>query len=202
MDTDVQKYLYPIHDRTLQRQAKERLLGQRGKVLWFTGLSGSGKSTLAQHLEERLFAEGHLTKLLDGDNIRTGLNNDLDFSPEARTENIRRISEVAKLFAQTGIVTLVSFISPSRAMRKAAQEIIGETDFLEVFVDTPLEVCEQRDVKGLYAKARSGEIKNFTGIDAPYEAPDAPAVRIQTANQTINESVDELFSFLVPHISG
>lgn len=201
MNADSQKNLFPIHDRTLQRQAKETLLGQRGKVLWFTGLSGSGKSTLAQYLEEKLYAEGRFTQLLDGDNIRTGLNRDLDFSPQARQENIRRIAEVARLFAQAGCITIVSFISPTIAMRQQAREIIGATDFLEIFVDTPLEVCEQRDVKGLYAKARAGEIKDFTGISAPYEAPQSPDLRVRTEKQSVEDSVAQIYQWLHPHLS-
>lgn len=197
----MQEHLYPIHDRTLQRGAKEKLLGQRGLVLWFTGLSGSGKSTLAQHVEERLHTQGRLTQLLDGDNIRTGLNRDLDFSPEARRENIRRIAEVAKLFAQNGTITLVSFISPTREMRAQAADIIGEADFYEVFVDTPLEICEERDVKGLYAKARAGQIKGFTGIDAPYEAPENPAFRAATKGKSVAESVDAIYTWLAPKLS-
>ena len=161
--------IYPIFDRMLTRADKERLLGQRGVMLWFTGLSGSGKSTLAIALERALQERGKLCRILDGDNIRTGINNNLGFSDEDRTENIRRIAEVAKLFVDTGIITLAAFISPTERMRQMARTIIGDADFKEIYVSTPVEECERRDVKGLYAKARAGLVKNFTGISAPFE---------------------------------
>lgn len=178
------EHIHPIFDHILQRQDKEQLLGQKSVVIWLTGLSGSGKSTIARLVERELHAKGRLTMLLDGDNVRTGLNNNLGFSQEDRTENIRRIAETAKLFLNCGIITLCSFVSPTRAIRAQAREIIGDENFCEVFVNTPLEVCEQRDVKGLYKKARAGEIKNFTGIDAPFEAPLKPALDLKTANTT------------------
>ena len=166
-------------------------------VFWFTGLSGSGKSTIATAFQRHLYQEGYVVEVLDGDNIRTGLNNNLTFSESDRAENIRRIAEVAKLFCQNGIVTICSFISPTIAMRDQARSIIGPGDFIEVFVDTPLAICEQRDVKGLYAKARRGELKGFTGIDSPFEAPENPEIRIDTTKQKVDEAVWFLFGQLV-----
>lgn len=192
--------IHPIFDRILQREDKEKRLNQRAKVVWMTGLSGSGKSTLAQAVEKTLHEAGYFTKLLDGDNIRTGLNNNLGFSPEDRAENIRRISETAKLFLDGGIVCLCSFVSPTVEIREMARQIIGEADFLEVFVNAPLEVCEQRDVKGLYKKARAGEIKQFTGIDAPFEVPTHPAIEIKTYTEPLEASRDKLFEALMAHI--
>ena len=163
--------IYPIFEQMLQRSDREQLLRQKSVMIWFTGLSGSGKSTLAIALERELYKRGFLTRILDGDNIRSGINNNLGFSEADRTENIRRIAEVSKLFVDCGIVTIAAFISPTRAIRQMAREIIGKDDFLEVYVSTPLEECEKRDVKGLYKKARKGEIRDFTGISAPFEAP-------------------------------
>ena len=167
--------IYPIFDKMLTRADKEALLGQRGLMVWFTGLSGSGKSTIAIALERELQKRGLLCRILDGDNIRSGINNNLGFSPEDRVENIRRIAEVGKLFVDTGIITIAAFISPNNELREMASRIIGKDDFVEVYVSTPIEECERRDVKGLYAKARRGEIKEFTGISAPFEAPEHPA---------------------------
>ena len=161
--------IYPIFDRMLGREDKEALLGQRGVMVWFTGLSGSGKSTIAIALERELHKRGLLCRILDGDNIRSGINNNLGFSPEDRVENIRRIAEVGKLFVDTGVITIAAFISPNNELREMASAIIGKADFLEVYVSTPLAECERRDVKGLYAKARKGEIKEFTGVSAPFE---------------------------------
>lgn len=189
--------IHPIFDRLLQREDRENRLGQRSKVLWLTGLSGSGKSTIAQHLERKLYNEGFFTQVLDGDNIRAGMNSNLGFSPEDRTENIRRISEIAKLYLHSGVVTINSFISPTIAIRQMAKDIIGAEDFIEVYINTPLEVCEARDVKGLYKKARKGEIKGFTGIDAPYEAPLNPNIEVKTHNKTIDESVDVIYNYLL-----
>ena len=185
--------IHPIFDRLLTREDREKRLQQRAKVLWFTGLSGSGKSTIAQSLESKLHNEGFFAQVLDGDNIRTGINSNLGFSIEDRQENIRRISEVAKLYLNSGIITICSFISPTHGIRKMAAEIVGEVDFLEIFVNTPLELCEARDVKGLYKKARAGEIKGFTGIDSPYEAPDAPFLNLETAKMSIEESTNAVF---------
>jgi adenylylsulfate kinase len=174
---------------------------QRAKVIWFTGLSGSGKSTLAVQLEAQLHQAGHKTYLLDGDNIRTGLNKDLTFTDEGREENIRRIGEVCKLFLDAGVIILSAFISPFKADREQVKKIVGEENFIEVFVDAPLEVCEQRDVKGLYKKARAGEVKNFTGIDSPYEVPENPDVTILTHKLSIEESIEQLVSFIEPKIA-
>ncbi|MCL4147268.1 UNVERIFIED_CONTAM: hypothetical protein GTU68_041165, partial [Idotea baltica] len=182
------------------RNEKESFLNQSAKVLWFTGLSGSGKSTVAQHLEKKLFNEGFFIQLLDGDNIRTGINNNLGFTLEDRNENIRRISEVSKLFLNAGVICLNSFVSPTIEIRNGAKQIIGENDFIEIYVNTPIEICEQRDVKGLYKKARAGEIKGFTGIDSPYEAPVNPDVEIKTENQSIEESVDQIYNEIIGHI--
>lgn len=193
--------IHPIFDRLLQRTDREQRLGQRGKVLWLTGLSGSGKSTIAQHLERKLHNEGFFAQVLDGDNIRSGINNNLSFSPADRAENIRRIAEIAKLYLNSGVITLNSFISPTKAIRAKAANIVGEGDFIEIFINTPLEICEARDVKGLYKKARKGEIKGFTGIDAPYEAPENPALNVKTANKSIEESVQEIFEYIFPLIT-
>ena len=192
--------LHPITDRIISRSEREIRLGQHGKTLWFTGLSGSGKSTLAIALERVLFDTGYSVVVLDGDNIRTGINNNLSFSPEDRVENIRRIAEVAKLFLSNGMICIVSFISPTRDMRHMAKQIIGENDFIEVFIDTPIEICEQRDVKGLYKKARAGEITDFTGIHAPYEAPLHPDIHIRTEGQSVTDSLTQLEQQVKPWI--
>lgn len=192
--------IHPIFDRILQKEDKEALLHQRGLVIWMTGLSGSGKSTIAIGLEKKLHDEGILTQVLDGDNIRAGINNNLGFSDEDRTENIRRIAEVSKLFVNCGIVCINCFVSPTKAIRNQAKKIIGESNFTEVFINTPLEVCESRDVKGLYKKARAGEIKDFTGINAPFEAPDSADVEIKTEHKSIEESVDELYNKIIGKI--
>ena len=188
--------IYPIFDRMLARADKERLLGQRGVMLWFTGLSGSGKSTVAVALERELHRRGRLCRLLDGDNIRTGINAGLGFSADDRRENIRRIAEVGKLFVDTGIITLAAFVSPTEELRTLARDIIGAADFKEIFVATPLEECERRDVKGLYARARRGEVKNFTGISAPVEAPQNPALVLDTTDTPVEESVGKVLALL------
>lgn len=188
--------IYPIFDRMLARADKERLLGQRGVMLWFTGLSGSGKSTVAVALERELHRRGRLCRLLDGDNIRTGINAGLGFSADDRRENIRRIAEVGKLFVDTGIITLAAFVSPTEELRTLARDIIGAADFKEIFVATPLEECERRDVKGLYARARRGEVKNFTGISAPFEAPQSPALVLDTTDTPVEESVGKVLALL------
>jgi bifunctional enzyme CysN/CysC len=168
----------------VDRSARARIKGQEPRCLWFTGLSGSGKSTVANLVEKRLLASGHHTYLLDGDNVRHGLNNDLGFSDEDRVENIRRVAEVARLMVDAGLIVLVSFISPFRSERRMARDLFRPGEFIEVFVDTPIEICEQRDVKGLYAKARAGKIPNFTGIDSPYEVPEAAEVVLDTTALT------------------
>ena len=192
--------IHPIFDRTLQRTDREKLLDQRGIAIWFTGLSGSGKSSLAIALERELYKRGFLCQILDGDNIRSGINNNLGFSEDDRAENIRRIAEISKLFVNCGVVTIAAFISPTEAIRGTARKIIGESDFLEIYVSTPIEECERRDVKGLYAKARRGEIKNFTGISSPFEKPQNPAIEIDTTGKSIEESVNILLSVILPKI--
>lgn len=198
--TNEKNHIYPVFGELLQRADKERFLKQRSCTIWMTGLSGSGKTTIAKGLEKKLFEAGYFIEVLDGDNIRSGINSNLGFEEADRTENIRRIAEVSKLFVNSGVVTINCFVSPTREMRNMARNIIGEQDFVEVFINTPLEVCEQRDVKGLYQKARAGEIKNFTGIDAPFEAPENPAIDLHTENSTVEGSVNELFDFILPRI--
>lgn len=188
--------IHPIFDRVIQKSEKENLLNQNGIVIWLTGLSGSGKSTIAIGLEQKLFNEGYLTQVLDGDNIRAGINSNLGFSDADRIENIRRIAEVSKLFLNCGIVCINCFVSPTIAIRKQAREIIGD-GFIEVFINTPIEICEQRDVKGLYKKARAGEIKDFTGISSPFEAPQTAEIEIKTENKSITESVEELYKKVI-----
>ena len=195
------EHIYPIFDKMMTRQDKESLLGQRSVMVWFTGLSGSGKSTIAIALERELHQRGLLCRILDGDNIRSGINNNLGFSAEDRVENIRRIAEVSKLFVDTGIITIAAFISPNNELRKMAASIIGEENFLEVYVSTPIEECEKRDVKGLYAKARRGEIRNFTGISAPFEAPEQPDLALDTSVLSLEESVKQLLDLILPKIS-
>lgn len=195
-----EKHIYPIFDKMLSRSDKEELLKQHGVMVWFTGLSGSGKSTIAIALERELHKRGVLCRILDGDNIRSGINNNLGFSESDRVENIRRIAEISKLFVDTGIVTIAAFISPNNDIREMAARIIGSDDFLEIYVSTPLEECERRDVKGLYAKARKGEIKNFTGISAPFEAPVHPALTLDTSVLSLEESVSQLLSLVLPKI--
>lgn len=197
----VQDNIHPIFHRLLQRSDKEGLLEQRARVIWLTGLSGSGKSTIAESVEKELHKMGFLTMLLDGDNIRAGINNNLTFSAEDRIENIRRIAEVSKLFLHCGIITINCFVSPTNEIRALAKSIIGEEDFIEVYVNAPLEVCEARDVKGLYAKARAGLIPDFTGITAPFEAPEHPALEIPTHELEIQEGVQRLIEFIIPIIS-
>lgn len=192
--------IYPIYDRMMTRQDKESLLGQRGIMIWFTGLSGSGKSTVAMGVERELHAQGILCRILDGDNIRAGINNNLGFSAEDRIENIRRIAEIGKLFVQTGVVTLACFVSPTNDIRQMAREIVGKEDFLEVYISTPIEECERRDVKGLYARARKGEVKNFTGISAPFEAPVSPDIAIDTSKIPLEESVRTLTELIIKRV--
>ncbi|MCB9182868.1 MAG: adenylyl-sulfate kinase [Flavobacteriales bacterium] len=194
-------HIHPLHERLLGRPAKEALLGQRGLCIWMTGLSGSGKSTIAIGLERALHETGRYAVVLDGDNVRAGINSNLGFSDADRTENIRRIAEVAKLFVQNGAVVICCFVSPTIAIREQAKAIIGAEDFHEVFIDTPLEECERRDVKGLYAKARAGVVKDFTGISAPFEAPTSPAIRIATKGSSEADSTSELLKYILPRIA-
>jgi len=193
--------IHPILGELIPRAQREARLRQRSKVLWLTGLSGSGKSTIAKALERRLFELGYFPQVLDGDNIRTGINNNLGFSDADRRENIRRIAEVSRLYVQSGLICINSFISPTHAIRQMAADIIGPDDYVEIYINAPLEVCEARDVKGLYRKARSGAIKGFTGIDAPYEAPEDPALEIRTDEQDLQESVQTIIQFIKPIIS-
>lgn len=187
------------HAGQVSRQDREKLLGQRGCTIWLTGLSGSGKSTIAVAAEKALAQKGRLTYILDGDNIRHGLNANLGFSPADRTENIRRIGEVSKLFTDAGIIVFTSFISPYRADRDAVRKIMGAGDFIEAWVQASVDTCESRDVKGLYKKARAGEIKDFTGISAPYEEPKNPEVVLDTNGQTVDQSVAALVTYLQKH---
>jgi adenylylsulfate kinase len=193
------KNIYTVFNEILQRSETEKLLGQMSVVIWMRGLSGSGKTTVAKGLEQKLHEDGRLTQILDGDNIRHGINKDLGFSVEDRTENIRRIAEISKLFLDCGIITINCFVSPTNEIRARAKAIIGE-DLLEVFISTPLEECERRDTKGLYAKARSGEIKDMTGISSPFEAPIDPAISIDTTNRNVEDCVNELYDFITTKI--
>jgi adenylylsulfate kinase len=197
---NIQKNIFPVFHRIIQRGDKEKRLNQKARVIWFAGLSGAGKTTLAKILEEELFKRGYLVQILDGDNIRSGINSNLTFSDEDRMENIRRIAEVSKLFMNCGIIAINSFISPTHEIRHMAMEIIGKDDFIEVYINAPLEVCEQRDVKGLYAKARRGEIKDFTGIDSPFEVPEGADIEIRTDLWSIEECVEQLMDFILPKI--
>ena len=194
------KHIHPIFDDLMQRGEKENFLNQNACVIWLTGLSGSGKSTIALGLEDILFKKGYFVQVLDGDNIRTGISNNLGFSQEDRQENIRRISEIAKLFVQAGIITICSFVSPTKKIREIPKEIIGSDDFVEIYVNASLEVCEKRDVKGLYKKARAGEIKDFTGISSPFEAPEKPDYIAHTAVDPIKMTVQSVFEFISPKI--
>lgn len=192
--------IHPVFDKIKDRKAKQIYLKQHAKVIWFTGLSGSGKTTLASSLEKRLFELNYFCQILDGDNVRSGINKNLMFTEEDRIENIRRIAEVSKLFMNCGIILICAFISPTHQMREMAREIIGEDDFLEVFINTPLEVCEQRDPKGLYKKARAGVIPNFTGISSPFEIPENPFIKVDNTNPNIDYTVRELLLKIIPEI--
>lgn len=200
MSNTITNNIYPIFDRMMGREEKELLLKQRSVMVWFTGLSGSGKSTIAIALERELHRRGLLCRILDGDNIRSGINNNLGFSAEDRIENIRRIAEVSKLFIDTGVITIAAFISPNNELREMASSIIGKENFLEIYVNTPIEECERRDVKGLYAKARKGEIKDFTGVSAPFEAPEHPALSLDTSVLSLEESVNKLLEMILPKV--
>ena len=184
------------HQASVTRQRRIKLNNHRSIILWFTGLSGSGKSTLAHVLEEKLFNEGCITYVLDGDNVRHGLNSNLGFSDSDRKENVRRIGEVSKLMLEAGIIVMAAFISPFRADREDVRKLVSKGDFIEIYCKASLEICEKRDVKGLYKKARAGEIKNYTGIDSPYEAPENPELMLDTDNETLNESVSKIYNFL------
>lgn len=194
------KNIHPVFDQIIPRESREERLGQKSRVIWFTGLSGSGKTTIAVELEKVLMDEGFFPQVLDGDNIRSGINNNIRFSYEDRKENIRRIAEISKLFLNSGVITINCFVSPAREMREMAREIIGVDDFVEIFIDTPLEICEKRDVKGLYARARKGEIKDFTGIGDGYEPPANPDLIVSTENKDVETCVGEVLEFIRPKI--
>ena len=193
-------HIYPVFDKMLPREAKEELLGQRGAVIWMYGLSGSGKSTLANLLERRLHEQGKMVKVLDGDNVRSGLNSNLGFSDEDRLENIRRVAEVAKLFADSGIVTVTSFITPNNELRDIAREVIGDDDLLEVYVKASFQTCAERDPKGLYAKVKAGEVKQFTGKDSAFEEPSRPDLIIDTETLSEDDALEQLFSAVLAMI--
>jgi adenylylsulfate kinase len=192
--------IFPHFDQMISREFRENKLGQRSKVIWLTGLSGSGKSTIGLALEKRLYQENFVAQLLDGDNIRSGINKNLGFSEEDRKENIRRIAEIAKLYLSSGIITINSFISPTAETRNIAKEIVGDADFLEIYINAPMATCESRDVKGLYKKAHAGEIQGFTGVNQAYEEPENPALELKTDVLSVDEAVDKLFTFLKKHI--
>lgn len=198
---ETQSNIHPVFDKILQRSDKEKLLNQKSKVIWLTGLSGAGKTTIGSGLEKVLFQKGFLTQVLDGDNIRSGINNNLKFTKEDRLENIRRVAEVAKLLLHSGVITISCFISPREEIRDLAKSIIGDDDFIEIYVNAPLKICEDRDVKGLYKKARNGEIENFTGITAPFEMPDNRDLEIRTDLLTVQESVEKAVNFILPKIT-
>jgi adenylylsulfate kinase len=197
---DIPENIHPVFNNVLSRNEKEARLCQRARVLWLYGLSGSGKSTLAAGLERRLQSEGFTTHLLDGDNIRTGLNRDLGFSAADRAENIRRVAEVSKLFVQAGIVVINAFITPARALRELARGIVGSDDFIEVYVEASLETCARRDPKGLYAKASRGQVRQFTGHDAPFETPEQADLVINTDREPVGQSLERLYSFVCPRL--
>ena len=199
---EAKENIFTIFDDILQREDKEAFLNQRSMVIWMTGLSGSGKTTVAKGVERYLHSRGVLNQLLDGDNIRVGISNNLNFSSEDRRENIRRIAEVSKLFMNCGIVTLNCFVSPTKEIRQVAKDIIGEENFVEVYINASVSTCEKRDVKGLYKKARKGEIKDFTGISAPFEAPENPELEINTSELSIEESVQKVLDYILPKIKN
>jgi len=192
--------IYPVFDWMLLKNNKEELLKQHAQVIWMTGLSGAGKSTIAAGLEKALYSRGFLTQIIDGDNIRIGLNRNLGFSDEDRVENLRRIAEVTKLFMNCGIITINSFITPTAETRALVRKIVGSDSFIEVYINAPINVCENRDVKGLYKKARKGLIKNFTGIDSPFEPPENPDVEIRTDQLNIDEAIEKLLKIILPKI--
>ncbi len=192
--------IFPVFERMLQREHKEKLLRQNSLVVWIYGLSGSGKTTVAIALEQSLHERGFLTQILDGDNIRTGINNNLGFSADDRAENLRRIAEVNKLFIHCGVITINCFITPLKENRETIKNIVGPESFFEVFIDTPLEECERRDVKGLYKKARAGEIKDFTGIDAPFDIPENPDIRVETVGKSPESIVSEILDAILQRL--
>jgi adenylylsulfate kinase len=192
--------IFPVFDNILSKENKEKQLNQKAKVIWMTGLSGSGKTTIAIEVEKRLYKKGYLAQILDGDNIRVGISNNLSFSNKDRLENIRRISEVSKLFINCGIITINCFVSPSNIIRQQAKKIIGMENFIGVFINSDLGTCEKRDTKGLYKKARKGEIDNFTGVSSEFEIPDESYININTSNLSIEKSVNQLMEAIIPKI--
>ncbi len=194
------KHIFPVFNKILKRSDKETMLNQKGKVVWLSGLSGSGKTTIAKGVEKELHQRGFICQVLDGDNIRSGINNNLGFSLDDRLENIRRIAEVSKLFINCGIITINSFISPTEKIRNIAKEIIGEDNFIAVYVNAPVSVCEERDVKGLYKKARAGEIKDFTGVNTAFEPVVNPDVEVFTDKMCVEDSVQKIIDFILPRI--
>ena len=194
--------IFPVFDKIISKEKKEKLLNQKGKVVWLTGLSGSGKTTIALQLEKELYKLGFLVQILDGDNIRAGINNNLSFSEGDRTENIRRIAEVSKLFLNCGIITINCFVSPTIKMRQIAKKIIGKENYYEIFINADLETCEKRDVKGLYKKARNGEIRNFTGIDSQYENPNNPSLEVNTSQLSIDQSIEIILKNVLPQLKN
>ena len=194
--------IFPVFNKIISKEKKEKLLNQKGKVVWLTGLSGSGKTTIALQLEKELFKLGFVVQILDGDNIRAGINNNLSFSENDRNENIRRIAEVSKLFLNCGIITINCFVSPTIIMRQSAKKIIGKENYYEIFINADLETCEKRDVKGLYKKARNGEIKNFTGIDSQYEKPNNSSLEVNTSELSIDQSIEIILKNVLPQLKN
>lgn len=199
--THIKNEIFPFYGMFQSRNSKEIYLMQNAKVIWLTGFSGSGKTVLAKLLEQKLFKLNYFCQILDGDNVRSGLNKNLSFTEEDRHENIRRVAEVAKLFLNSGIITICAFISPTKEIRQMASYIIGTEDFLEIFVNTPLEICEQRDPKGLYKRARAGELKNFTGISASYEPPENPFLSVDNTEPDLDMTINQILKKLLPEIS-
>ena len=193
----MKEHIYPVFDQIMKREDKEELLNQRSKAIWFTGLSGSGKTTLARSVEINLHKRGYLVQILDGDNIRSGINRNLKFTEEDRLENIRRISEVTKLYINSGIITLNSFITPTREIRQMVRDIVGKENIIEIFLNPSLEECERRDTKGLYAKARAGELKNFTGISSPFESPLSPALELDTEALSVEQCTEQILDVVL-----
>jgi adenylylsulfate kinase len=193
--------VFPLFEKLISREAKEQKLNQHAKVIWFTGLPCSGKTTLALGLEKELFSRGYFCQVLDGDNVRCGINNNLGFSNTDRMENIRRIAEISKLFLSAGVITINAFVSPTNEIRDLARGIIGEDDFIEIFLNPSLDSCEHRDVKGMYKKARAGQIADFTGVNAPFEAPENPNLEIHTDTENIQTSLQQLLDNILPIIS-
>lgn len=201
MSKEHSKEIYPVFDQIINRSDKEKLLKQKAKVIWLTGLSGAGKTTIGASLEKELYNMGYLTQVLDGDNIRSGINRNLRFTEEDRLENIRRIAEVTKLFLNCGIITINCFITPTESIRQIARDIIGSENMIEVYINASIEACEKRDEKGLYQKARAGELKNFTGIDSPFEYPEHADIELLTDNQSIQESTHQLLQYVLERIA-